>query len=161
MECVLRERKIKYENGNLYWWYFEVRNIPIKNPRWIEFKQSISGSRERYYKTLEIKSKKYKVHRVIYKIYNPEWNIDDSSMNNQIDHIDRDSFNNNIENLRLVTNQQNQWNRGDKGYSFDKRENKYRVRIMVNKKSKHLGYFVNEEDARKCYLDAKKIYHII
>jgi hypothetical protein len=32
---------------------------------------------------------------------------------------------------------------------------------MINYKSKQLGSFLKEEDARNCYLENKKKYHII
>ena len=81
-------------------------------------------------------------------------------MDNSIDHIDRDKSNNNIENLRVVTNAQNQWNRDVKGYSFHKATGKYAARINVNYKDKHLGLFENEDDARNAYLNGKGKYHI-
>ena len=54
-----------------------------------------------------INIKAYKYHRVVYKCYNPEWDINDSSRDNSIDHIDRNRLNNNINNLRVVNNSQN------------------------------------------------------
>ena len=82
-------------------------------------------------------------------------------MDNQIDHIDRNPLNNNIENLRVVTNQENGWNQYAKGYSFNKENGKYRAQIRVNGKNIYLGYFENEDDARTAYLNAKAIHHII
>ena len=34
-------------------------------------------------------------------------------------------------------------------------------KISLNRKTIHLGYFDNEQDARKAYLNAKLIYHVI
>ena len=81
-------------------------------------------------------------------------------MDNLIDHIDRDKLNNNIENLRVVTNQQNQWNQNRKGYYFHKATGKYRACIRVDGNLKYLGYFENEDDARNAYLNGKAKYHI-
>ena len=39
--------------------------------------------------------------------------------------------------------------------------NKWKAQIRLDGKLKHLGYFVNEEDARNAYLNAKLIYHKI
>ena len=98
----------------------------------------------------------------MYKIYNPAWDIEDISTNNFIDHLDGNTFNNNIDNLQKKTNQQNQWNQlNAKGYSWVKKDKKYRARICVNNKYIHLGYFDNETDAHNAYLEAKKIYHKI
>jgi hypothetical protein len=64
----------------------------------------------------------------------------------KIDHRDRDTSNNNISNFRPATNQQNSFNRGAKGYTWDKRRNKWEAQIHLNGKKIHLGYFVKEED---------------
>jgi hypothetical protein len=79
-----------------------------------------------------------------------------------IDHIDRNRLNNNINNLRVVTQQENNENRGDvKGYWLDKRDNRFYADIKVNKKKKHLGGFNTAEEAHQAYLTAKQIYHVI
>jgi HNH endonuclease/AP2 domain len=78
---------------------------------------------------------------------------------NEIDHIDRNSNNNQRSNLRAATKSQNQANRnlnsnsltGLKGVSFNIRRNKYRARIMVNYKEISLGSFVSEIEAAKAY----------
>ncbi len=82
--------------------------------------------------------------------------------NRQLDHIDGNKSNNKIENLRLATNQQNSFNRKDvKGYTWVEHMKKWRATISLNGKHIHLGYFRIEKEARKAYLEAKKIYHII
>jgi len=108
------------------------------------------------YRRIMINRKKYQGHRLIYIYHNGE--IVDGL---HIDHIDRDKLNNNIENLRLVTIQENQWNREAKGYYFNKRENKFRAYISLNGKNIHLGYFNTAEEARAAYLEAKERLHII
>ena len=78
-----------------------------------------------------------------------------------IDHINGDKKDNRILNLRAVTRQQNQWNfTKAKGYCFDKHSNKYKSCIRINGKSKHIGNFNTELEAREAYLNAKKIFHI-
>lgn len=80
----------------------------------------------------------------------------------QADHIDHNTLNNCISNLRIVTNQKNHFNqRNTKGYYWQKASNKYHARIGLNGKKIHLGYFCKAEEARKAYLNAKKIYHKI
>lgn len=78
-----------------------------------------------------------------------------------IDHIDRNRKNNSLDNLRIVTNQQNAFNRTAKGYCFDKSSGKWMSYITINKKLKFLGRFKTEEEARSAYLKAKDIYHKI
>ena len=87
------------------------------------------------------------------------WYVINNCVVDCIDHINGIKDDNRITNLRSVTIQQNNWNRPKcKGYS--KRGDKYLPSIKINKKTIYLGTFTNEEDARKAYLNAKKIYHI-
>ena len=80
----------------------------------------------------------------------------------QVDHINGIRHDNRLENLRLVTNQQNQWNRPKvKGYYWNKASRKWHARIMIDGKPQHLGYFDTEEEARAAYLEAKERWHII
>lgn len=48
------------------------------------------------------------------------------------------------------------WTSKYKGVSFKKASNKWRTRITINGKQKHLGYFKTEIEARQAYLKAKK-----
>ena len=79
-----------------------------------------------------------------------------------LDHIDQDKTNNRITNLRIATPQVNQHNRlkTTKGYFFSKKDKKYRVRIVLNYKTIHGGYFNTEKEARNRYLELKEIYHL-
>jgi len=108
------------------------------------------------------KRKSFHLHRIVYHLYHPEWNIMNTSKDNHVDHIDGNPSNNHIENLRAVTQQENCFNdHKAKGYSFNKRAGKWIAQIKLNGKSKHLGYFENEEDARQAYVEAKLIHHVI
>jgi hypothetical protein len=79
-----------------------------------------------------------------------------------IDHIDGNTSNNKIDNLREISHQKNMFNiKKSKGYYFNKTMNKFIAGIKVDYKRKHLGSFDTPEEARQAYLDAKKIYHII
>jgi hypothetical protein len=105
------------------------------------------------------KHKLYYVHRIIYWLHNPDWDLHNPKL--LIDHIDGNTQNNDISNLRSVTKQENSFNTNAKGYTWDKRDKKYRARIKVNEKHISLGYFDKKEDARQAYLTAKAIYHLI
>lgn len=131
----------------------------MKNPKWNQIK--VQNDISTGYKRICINKKLYLLHRVNYFAWNQDWDIHDSSMDNFIDHEDKDNLNNNIENLRVVTNQQNLFNTNCKGYCYCKRNQKWYARIKINGKTKSLGYFLLEEEARQVYLDAKKIYHKI
>ena len=79
-----------------------------------------------------------------------------------LDHINRDKTDNRICNLRIVTSQQNHFNRSNvKGYGWHKSSDKWRAYIMINQKQISLGYFNTEEEAKNAYLQAKLKYHII
>ena len=158
MKVVLNEMKIKYEDRKLYVWREMWGKRKLKNPDWWELKGTLDKDG---YRCVQINYKQYKYHRVVYYLHNDGWKIHDTCRNNSIDHIDRDRLNNNIENLRVVTQQQNLWNRNAKGYCFHKPSGKYVAQIMVDGKQKSLGYFETEDDARNAYLNAKAKYHHI
>ena len=103
------------------------------------------------------KRKTKKVHRLLAEAY-----LSDFCNELDVDHIDRDRQNNNLSNLRMVTEQQNKWNSGAKGYTFKKHLTKpWQAQIMKDGKKIHLGYFAIEEDARQAYLTAKDTLHAI
>lgn len=77
-----------------------------------------------------------------------------------LDHDNRITDDNRICNLRIVDNQENQFNTDAKGYCWDKSRNKWISIITINGKRITLGRFDKEEDARQAYINAKKIYHI-
>jgi len=101
------------------------------------------------------------VHRIVYKLSYPDWDINNCGRDNQIDHFDNNKTNNNIENLRVVNSSENQQNVATaKGYTWHKYNRKWIAKICVNYKQYHLGVFEVEEEAREAYLIAKKKYHI-
>ena len=64
-----------------------------------------------------------------------------------------------MNNLRIVTNQENQFNRNAKGYH--KNGKKFQAQISINGKNINLGMFDTKEEAHQAYLQAKEKYHII
>ena len=87
--------------------------------------------------------------------------IMDVSNKFQVDHIDNNRLNNQKNNLRIVTQQQNNMNRIKgkncsskyKGVSKAKDRNTWRAAIRFNKKYIHIGCFLNEKDAAGAYND--------
>jgi hypothetical protein len=71
----------------------------------------------------------------------------------QIDHIDRDKSNNAIENLRAVNHSQNQFNAVARGYYYHSSDRKYQAFIKVNGRSRYIGRFETEEEARAAYVE--------
>ena len=144
---------------DIYIW----RDCKIKPSYWLKRKPTLFIYKKSGYKkyTITIRKKHYILSRLVYKAHNNDWDITDTSDSNLIDHINNNSLDNRIENLRIVTHQQNNWNRNSKGYTWDKKYNKWHAQIMINRKNKNLGCFENEEDARNAYLEAKSLYHYI
>jgi hypothetical protein len=80
-------------------------------------------------------------------------------MNGVVDHIDGDKYNNNVSNLRIISQRINSTGRKSssskyRGVSFYKNYSKWCAKIYIDGKEKNLGYFLNEEDAAKAYQDA-------
>tara|TARA_R110002153_G_C13023790_1_gene467835 strand:- start:48 stop:530 length:483 start_codon:yes stop_codon:yes gene_type:complete len=158
MEITLHDKKLKYENNKFYLLY------PYKN-RPAEWKEIAMSKQNKGYYSLRLNfnthRKSYLVHRMVYLFYHPDWNIDDSSMENLIDHIDRDKTNNDIDNLRVVTHQENQFNRNACGVTYIESYKKWKAQITFNQKCIHLGYFDLEQDARNAYLKGREKYFIL
>ena len=161
IEFVLKNRRLRlHPDGTMYVRAYR-KNAETKTEKWIELKFHITANG---YKqcgiTVDSINMGFYEHRLIYYANNQSWDIFNSSMDNCIDHYNRKRDDNRIENLHVVTNQQNQWNKEHKGYYWDKSRNKWQASIITNGKSKFLGRFVNEVDARTAYLEAKEKYHI-
>ena len=86
-----------------------------------------------------------------------------------IDHIDQNSLNNKIENLREATKSQNSQNQnkkksntsGYKGVYWRKDVKKWSSQISVNYKCKNLGVFMTKEEAYEAYQEAAAKLHTI
>ncbi len=82
-----------------------------------------------------------------------------------VDHIDGLSLNNRRSNLRVASKSQNASNRGAqsnntsgvKGVHWRPDHNKWQACITIHKKFKHLGYFVDINDAARCYNEHAKM----
>jgi len=110
----------------------------------------------------EGKVRRFYLNRLVYKAYNPNWNIMDNSKNNFIDHVDGNPLNNHIDNLRVLTNQKNQWNQiKAKGCDYHKQYKKWRSHIKLNNKDIHLGLYNTEEEAHNAYMKIKPYIHNI
>ena len=80
----------------------------------------------------------------------------------EVDHIHHKTLDNRKSQIKIVTKQQNSFNRQNtKGYHFDKASGKFRAVIYVDGKRKCLGRYNTEQEAHAVYLKAKKKYHTI
>jgi len=82
-----------------------------------------------------------------------------------VDHINHDTMDNRVSNLRICTHQENSRNKkkvknesGHTGVILDKRRNKWQARIKVDYKHIFLGYFDDIEDAIKARKEAEIKY---
>ena len=82
------------------------------------------------------------------------------------DHIDRNPSNNDYRNLRWATYLENSRNKskqsnntsGCVGVCWHKKANKWEVRIKVNGKSIHIGYYVDIEYAKRARAEKVELY---
>jgi hypothetical protein len=109
------------------------------------------------YQTISLNGKQYREHRLIYLYHNGF--IDDGL---QIDHINGNKLDNRIENLRMVSHSENQWNtKSARGTSYHKRTNTWNAKIQKYGKRQSLGYYETEHEAHEAYLHAKANLHTI
>lgn len=107
------------------------------------------------YSVANIKGKVKKMHRYLYNF-----------TSNIVDHINGNKLDNRLGNLRECTQKENSRNltvainnsSGCTGVSLVKSSNKWRARIMVNRKEILLGYFVEKKDAIKARKEAEIKY---
>lgn len=110
------------------------------------------------------KEKQFYIHRLIAIYF-----IDNPLNKPYVDHINRIKTDNRIINLRWVTEKENSYNitissnntSGFQGIIMNKTKKKWIARIIVNRKTIHLGTFNEKGDASKAYQDAKLKYHVI
>lgn len=120
----------------------------------------VVGSCKAGYLVTSISGKQYRNHRLAWFIFYGEWPKE------HIDHIDGETKNNAINNLRDVSRFCNMQN--IKGPSNNNRlgvlgvtrvNNRYRVKIMSKRVVKHIGYYATEKEASEAYVKAKRELH--
>ena len=119
-----------------------------------------NGTRANRYSQTKIHGKCWCVHKLIYLYHHgvvPE----------QLDHINKDSADNRIENLRVASGSENACNRklfanstsGSKGVSWHKAQSRWFVYVDIRKKRKNIGYFDDLELADLVATEARNLYH--
>ena len=149
------DTKFKINNDNLY-------RVNKRNKKWINCmknKPDKHGYINIGFKNDEKIWKNFGLHRLIYYGYNQDWDIMDTTKNNLVDHIDRNTSNNHISNLRVVSQKQNNQNSNRDGYSYHKNKKKYTSSIKIDGKGITLGEYLLKNDARMMYLIAKDMIY--
>ena len=99
-------------------------------------------------------TKLLKLHRLvaIHFINNPD-NL------KEVDHINRDKSDARVQNLRWVNRSQQIHNQNAKGYTWDKKKNRWLAQIGVGSKNIYLGCYDLENEARDAYIKSSKLYY--
>ena len=92
-EVIINNRRVKLENGQIYSYY--IIGGSSKVCKWYPLK----GTMNKGNPCATINGKRYSYRRIVFKIFNPEWSIENSEM---IKHYDKNILNNRIENLYRV-----------------------------------------------------------
>ena len=142
----------EYRDGALYW-----RNPSSYRVKVGDRVGCLNGNG--YFHT-SIGAKWYLVHRLIYMMFH-------GTCPQIVDHIDGDRSNNCIKNLRGCTLSQNLHNSkraknntsGVKGVNWAKQSNKWEVRLRINGRRLHFGYFQDLEFAELVATEARVKHH--
>ena len=124
----------------------------------------LAGSKDRHgYLQTRVGGRIYFNHRLVWLFVHGHW------PENVIDHINGNTTDNRIENLRDVprkTNQENQRKAaasnkttGLLGASLHKKTGKYVAAIQTDRKTKYLGLYATPDQAHAAYLSAKHQLH--
>ncbi|MDF0750346.1 HNH endonuclease [Marinobacter sp. 71-i] len=142
------------ETGDLVW----LRR-PEKGPQWNgRFAGKVAGTPHKAYIRVKLDGEKYQAHRLIWMLVYGEIPND-----KQVDHEDGIGNHNRLSNLRLVSNQQNQFNRScDKGRGYKgvyPKGKRWKAEITTPDGRQYLGMFNTPEQAAVAYDTAARKWH--
>ena len=145
------KENFRYEDGNLY------RLKDRGGSKVGEVAGWVTICNRRSYRKMSINGRTVYVHHAIFLLHH-------GYLPKCIDHIDGNSLNNRIENLRAATQSQNMGNSrmkssntsGYKGVTFRKDTGKWQSAVMVNGKHISLGSYATKEQAHQAYVLGSK-----
>lgn len=134
------DRYVEYKDGRTRFFKGKIRKLILNKHRGY------------FYVTFKVdgKSKTQSVHKLVAD------NFIGYESGKVVDHIDNNKLNNNLSNLRYITNRENLSKRVDSGICYHIRSKKWTAYIWLNGKIKHLGYFKDKKQAKKKRLEALK-----
>jgi len=144
--------RLDSSTGHLYWRERPSRNVDISKPA--------GCANPRGYRRIVIKGRMHYAHRLVWLYVHGCW------PKSQIDHINGVKLDNRLENLRDVSRQENGKNAsrrkdstsGHVGVYGNSLGDKWMAYIKVDGKQKHLGYYVDKQDAIDVRKAAEKQY---
>lgn len=129
------------EDGYLYWYDVEENKRRIRS---LKGSTRVGANFTRGYPCISYNGSSYKVHRIIWWIKTGEWVCGDK----ELDHINRNTTDYRLSNLRVVTKQENQINKSCayriKSKTLKDGNISYLARIAINRKSFNVGTFKDE-----------------
>jgi hypothetical protein len=143
----------EYREGKLFW-------KKVNSSRTDVIGKEVGCLNSNGYRVTKLHGKNYFVHRLIYAMFHGQ-------TPSILDHIDGNTINNKIENLRPATSLQNSYNvknyksnkTGVKGVNFNKQCGKFSARCQVNKKQNWLGFFPTLELAEQAVKAFRAEHH--
>lgn len=141
-----------YRDGKLFWKENRAKGK-------VKAGDEAGGVCRRGYKRVMIGYKEYPVHKIIYLLHHGKIPV-------VVDHINNNSLDNRIENLREADHQKNMYNRrvginnksGCKNVSWNKKSKSWQVHVRANKKV-HCWYVSDFELAELIAVEARCLYH--
>jgi hypothetical protein len=120
--------------------------------------QRATGWRSNMRRTIRIKGKHYYTNRLAWFFMTGIWPQD------QVDHVNLNSLDDSWSNLRLASQEQNNFNQGIrsnnksgfKGVHLYKLTGRWCAMISIKNKTRNLGYFSTPEQAHEAYKQAAK-----
>lgn len=135
-----------------------------KNNRGYDKPQLVRGSLNKGYRWLKVDGSTIGYHRALWILANGD--IPDRMV---VDHIDRNTLNNSLDNLRLATRSQNSMNaKGKEGAKFAKNvyldhqwkgSRKYRAQVTFNGKVVRVGGYESKSEAEEMAKALRKFLH--
>jgi hypothetical protein len=153
------EDNFDYKDGKVFWKKRKAKCIQIGNEAghlWSSRKDGVK------HWIVKLDGRRLKRSRIVWVMH-----FGEIQPGIEIDHIDRETLNDRVENLRQATRSENCINRGMqknntsglRGVRFYEPLNKWLSRINYNGKSIHIGYFDTKEEAYLAYLKTANDLH--